>query len=179
VQGCPRKCEGCFNPDTQPFVTKELVSVNDLESRILAIKGIDGVTFSGGEPFAQAGVLAGLAKQLRRRGLTVVCYTGYMLEELRAGNREDWNVLLEQIDLLIDGPFIQSERCHEPYRGSANQKMYFLSDRIRHEEVRGDQTAEFTLGCDGKIFETGFPKSVGVDETFAEIEEILNSEQSR
>jgi anaerobic ribonucleoside-triphosphate reductase activating protein len=149
------------------------VTIDDLESQILAIEGIDGVTFSGGEPFAQAEQLAELAKKLRKSGLTVCCYTGYTLEQLRADNRKDWNDLLEQIDLLIDGPFIQSERCHEPYRGSANQNIIFLSDQIRPEEVSGDQTAEFTLGCDGKIFKTGFPNSVGVDETFAEIAEIL------
>ncbi len=175
VQGCPRKCPGCFNPDTQVFVDRELVNVDYLESRVLAQEGIDGVTFSGGEPFAQAEALAELAKRLRKRGLTVVCYTGYTLEELRAGNRDDWNALLGQVDLLIDGPFIESEWCHEPYRGSANQNIHFLSDQIRPEEVRGDQTAEFTLGRDGKIFETGFPESVGVEETFAEIAEILNS----
>ena len=76
VQGCPRKCPGCFNPATQAFVDRELVSVDELESQILAQEGIDGVTFSGGEPFAQAGQLAELAKRLQERGLTVVCTPG-------------------------------------------------------------------------------------------------------
>lgn len=177
VQGCPRRCPGCFNPNTQPFVTKKLVTVDDLESRILAIKGIDGVTFSGGEPFAQAETLAELAQRLQKNGLTVCCYTGYTLEQLRTGNREDWNDLLKQIDLLIDGPFIQSQRCHEPYRGSANQNINYLSDRISPAEVSGDQMAEFTLGCDGKIFETGFPELSDVDDVFAEVAGIFNSKQ--
>ena len=158
VQGCPRYCLGCFNPNTQAFVTKELVRVDDLESRILAIKEIDGVTFSGGEPFAQAGVLAELAKRLRRRGLTVCCYTGYTLKEIKAGNREDWNALLEQIDLLIDGPFIQSERCHEPYRGSANQKIHFFSERICLGDLDNIQTEEcFVSVSSERVLETGFP----------------------
>ena len=127
VQGCPRKCAGCFNPKSQEFTARELVTVDELENRIMAIKGIDGVTFSGGEPFEQAKALAELAKKIHNLGLTVVCYTGYTVGQLRQANREDWNTLLSEVDLLIDGPFIQSERCYEPYRGSLNQKFYFLS----------------------------------------------------
>lgn len=168
VQGCPRKCARCFNPESQNFSAKELVSVEELESRIMAIKGIDGITFSGGEPFAQAAELAELAKRLRERGMTVVCYTGYTLKELKAGNCEDWNALLEQVDLLIDGPFIESEQCHEPFRGSSNQKFYFLSGRILPEDVEGNpQTAEISLDLSGTITQTGFP------EMMQNIEKIL------
>lgn len=164
VQGCPRACPGCFNPESQTFATKELMTVDELERRILAIQGIDGVTFSGGEPFKQAKGLAELADRLRERGLSVVCYTGYILKELRARDREDWNALLGQVDLLIDGPFIQSERIHEPYRGSANQQFNFFSDRIQLEDVSAvSQTAEFTLSADGAVIETGFPEISDMD----------------
>ena len=177
VQGCPRTCPGCFNPDTQEFADRKLISVDKLKSQILAIKGINGVTFSGGEPFAQAKQLAKLARRLRRCGLSVVCYTGYTLEQLQEGDEEGWTALLSEVDLQIDGPFIKSKRCYDPYRGSENQKIHFFSDRIKPYEMRGSQTTEFILGRDGKISETGFPNSVGVDETFAEIEAILNSKQ--
>jgi anaerobic ribonucleoside-triphosphate reductase activating protein len=140
----------------------------------LAQEGIDGVTFSGGEPFAQATALAELAKKLHECGLTVVCYTGYTLKQLRAGNRENWNALLEQIDLLIDGPFIQEQRCHKPYRGSANQIIHFLTDRIRSEEVHGHQSAEFTLCAGGEIQQTGFPELPDMDAVMGEISGILN-----
>jgi anaerobic ribonucleoside-triphosphate reductase activating protein len=145
-----------------------LVTVEELESRIMAIEGIDGVTFSGGEPFAQAQALA---------ELTVVCFTGYTLKQLKAGNRSDWNALLEQVDLLIDGPFIQEQRCHEPYRGSANQILNILTDRIRSEEVHGQcQTAEFTLGAGGDIQQTGFPELPDMDAVMGELLGILNTE---
>jgi len=176
VQGCPRRCPGCFNPDTLPFVDRKWISVDDLENQILAIKGIDGVTFSGGEPFAQAAALAELAKKLRERGLTVVCYTGYTLKQLRVGNREDWNALLEQIDLLIDGPFIQSERCHEPYRGSANQRLLYLSGRISPEEVaEANQTAELTLAFDGSLTATGFPEMDEINSVISVIADLVKS----
>lgn len=175
AQGCPRKCPGCFNPDTHSFAKRELVTVEELESRILAIKGIDGVTFSGGEPFEQARELAKLAKRLHKHELSVVCYTGYTLEELKAGNRKEWNDLLGQVDLLIDGPYVQEMRCHEPYRGSANQRLILLTNRIRSEEVFGNnQTAEFTLGADGTVEQTGFPELPDLDAVLKEASEILN-----
>lgn len=167
VQGCPRACPGCFNPDSQAFTPRETATVEELETRIAAIEEIDGVTFSGGEPFAQATELAGLARRLRKRGLTVVVYTGYTLEELRNGDRDDWNALLGETDLLIDGPFIQSERCHEPYRGSQNQRLHFLSGRIRQEAIREPQTAELTLDVSGSCTTTGFPDYPDAAEVFA------------
>lgn len=178
VQGCSRRCPGCFNTDTQPFDAREVATVEELEGRILSLEGIDGVTFSGGEPFEQAQALAELAKVLRACGMSVVCYTGYTLEQLRSGNREDWDALLEQIDLLIDGPFVQEQRCSEPYRGSANQEYHFLTGRIRPGEVYGNhQTAEFTLGADGTVEQTGFPELPDLDAVFREASEILNKKR--
>lgn len=170
VQGCPRRCPGCFNPDTQAFVNRELVSVNELESRILAQENIDGVTFSGGEPFEQASALAELARRLQECGLTVVCYTGYTIEQLWAGNREDWNALLSEVDLLIDGPFIESERCHEPFRGSENQNIIYLSGRISPENVEeAHQSAELTLSLDGSLMATGFPEMDEINSVIANL----------
>ena len=177
VQGCPHHCKGCFNPGSWAFVTKKLVTVDELESRILAIQGIDGITFSGGEPFAQARALAELAKRLRQKGLTVVCYTGYTLTQLKAANRDDWNSLLEQIDLLIDGRFVQKLKCNEPYRGSSNQQLHYLSGRIQPEQVqKSAQTAEFTLSVDGQVTQTGFPELPDLDAVMSEVQEILQKD---
>ncbi len=177
VQGCSRRCPGCFNPETQAFKGKKLIAVDDLINKAL-MQEVDGITFSGGEPFGQAEALAELAQRLREHGLTVVCYTGYTLEELRAGNHADWTALLDQVDLLIDGPFIQEQKCSEPYRGSANQKLHFLTGRIRPEEVEGNrQTAEFNLGADGTVMETGFPELPGMDATMQEVSEILGKKK--
>lgn len=179
VQGCPRKCAGCFNPDSQPFESKEQVTVDSLFDRIMAVKGIDGVTISGGEPFAQAEALVELAKRLHERGMSVVCYTGYTLEGLRLGQREDWNALLDQIDLLIDGPFVQSQRCFEPFRGSSNQHFYYLSGRISPEAVQDSvQSVEFTLDADGQITTTGFPELLDWDALMAEMSEESRSTET-
>jgi anaerobic ribonucleoside-triphosphate reductase activating protein len=151
------------------------VTVEELESQILAIEQIDGVTFSGGEPFCQAGVLAVLAERLHAHGLTVVIYTGYTLEELRAANRPDWVALLKESDLLIDGPYMQELYCNEPFRGSSNQQLRFLTGRIQPGDIQPStpQAAEFTLDASGTVTATGFPQGATANEAFAEIAAIL------
>ena len=81
------------------------------------------MTFSGGEPFAQAAGFAKLASLLKEKGYEVASYTGYTFEELLQGN-EDQKSLLACIDILIDGPFLQAEKSLEiAFRGSRNQRI--------------------------------------------------------
>ena len=82
-----------------------------------------GVTFSGGEPFAQAGEFARLARRLKELGYEVASYSGYTFEDLVAGS-EAQKALLESIDILIDGPFLQAQKSLEiAFRGSRNQRI--------------------------------------------------------
>jgi len=82
-----------------------------------------GVTFSGGEPFAQAEGYAELAAALKQRGYEVASYSGYTFEQLLHGTPAQ-RKLLEQLDVLIDGPFIQAEKSLEiAFRGSKNQRI--------------------------------------------------------
>ena len=82
-----------------------------------------GVTFSGGEPFAQAEGFAQLAKALKQRGYEVASYSGYTVEALLHGTPAQ-RELLAHIDVLIDGPFLQAEKSLElAFRGSGNQRI--------------------------------------------------------
>ena len=82
-----------------------------------------GVTFSGGEPFAQSAEFAELAALLKEKGYEVASYSGYTFEQLLNGT-EDQKLLLGTIDILIDGPFIQSQKSLElVFRGSRNQRI--------------------------------------------------------
>ena len=82
-----------------------------------------GVTFSGGEPFAQAAEFAQLAVLLKEKGYEVASYSGYTFEALINGT-EDQKLLLGSIDILIDGPFIQAQKSLEiAFRGSRNQRI--------------------------------------------------------
>lgn len=132
AQGCRRRCPGCFNPDFQPIRPARNVPVDELARRILQIPGLEGVTYSGGEPMLQAGPLLALSRRLRLAGLSIVCYSGETLDELRASSDPDVTALLGCLDILIDGPYREEERAALPWRGSRNQQVHLLTPRYRH-----------------------------------------------
>ncbi|MBQ9932138.1 MAG: radical SAM protein [Firmicutes bacterium] len=130
VQGCPHRCEGCHNPQTHDFSGGNEVSAETILSEIKSDPLLSGVTFSGGEPFCQAEALAELAKEIHALGLDLMVYSGWTLEQLqeKAKKEEGVKALLEQTDILVDGPFILAERDLElDFRGSRNQRVLYLT----------------------------------------------------
>ena len=122
-QGCPHHCEGCHNPETWDFGCGTDVPVEDLVDVVRSNPLCRGVTFSGGEPFAQSAGFAKLARLLKEKGYEVASYSGYTFEELLEGS-DDQKELLASIDILIDGPFLLAERSLETvFRGSRNQRI--------------------------------------------------------
>ena len=122
-QGCPHHCPGCHNPETWEFGCGTDMEEERLVEIVRGNPLCRGVTFSGGEPFAQAEGFAKLARLLKEKGYEVASYTGYTFEELLEGSAEQ-RLLLESIDILIDGPFLLAEKSLEvPFRGSKNQRI--------------------------------------------------------
>ena len=161
VQGCPIRCRGCFNTASWSFAPIHIVPASGLAARILATEGIDGVTFSGGEPFAQAGPLAAVAERVREEGLTVVTYSGYTYEQLAARADPDGSRLLAATDLLIAGPYIGTLACHDPYIGSSNQQLIPLTGRVCPDAPPGQargEIVEFSIAPGGMVTTTGFPR---------------------
>jgi anaerobic ribonucleoside-triphosphate reductase activating protein len=131
VQGCPIRCQGCAVPQTWPSAGGLLIETSNIIRLILAEQPhIEGVTFLGGEPFAQAAALAEIGQTVRTHGLSVVTFTGYLRESIEKADRNDFNELLEVTDLLIDGPFLREKiDFSRPWVGSTNQRFHFLTDR--------------------------------------------------
>ena len=122
-QGCPHHCEGCHNPETWDFGCGTDMDEETLVAIVKSNPLCRGVTFSGGEPFAQAAGFARLAKLLKAAGYEVASYSGYTFEELLDGT-QDQKDLLHCLDVLIDGPFLQADKTLEaPFRGSRNQRI--------------------------------------------------------
>lgn len=153
VQGCPRPvCPGCWNPaflDVRREVSR--VSPIDLADKILALDGLDGVTFSGGEPFHQAEGLAEVARRVRARGLHVLVFTGYELAELR--EKPGALALIEATDVLVAGPYERQSPCEEPLRSSTNQVVHVL----RGPPLALETDVEVHIAADGALTITGFP----------------------
>ena len=122
-QGCPHHCEGCHDPDTWPFEGGTPMETEVLVDIVRGNPLCRGVTFSGGEPFAQAEGFWELAVALKNAGYEVASYSGYTLEQLLSGTPAQ-KKLLSAIDVLIDGPFVLGEKSLElSFRGSRNQRI--------------------------------------------------------
>lgn len=126
TQGCPHHCPHCHNPKTHDFAGGHWVSLAEILELLDENTLLDGVTFSGGEPFAQATALLPLAREVKERGYHLTLYSGYTYERLRnhPENHPDWLSLLVFADLLVDGPFVYAQRTLDAaFKGSANQRL--------------------------------------------------------
>ena len=137
AQGCPHHCPGCHNPKTWPMDGGYLVDTEEILMTIRAKPLLAGGTFCDGEPFSQPVPLTHLAREVRALGLDVWCYTGYTLDLLMEMNDPDVEALLDEIDVLVDGPFVLAERdLTLRFRGSRNQRVIDMkATRMRGEIV--------------------------------------------
>ena len=135
VSGCPHHCPGCFNSETwdfeagQPFTQQEIVFIEEA-----LVKNNIQRNFSilGGEPLAPAnrGTIASLIEELREKfqdKIKIYLWTGYTYEDLKSFDDLVINYILEEIDVLIDGPYLEEYRnITLPLRGSSNQRVLYL-----------------------------------------------------
>ncbi|MCI7643487.1 MAG: radical SAM protein [Lentisphaeria bacterium] len=135
VQGCNKRCRNCHNPQTQPL--RENGSWYNIEEIFAAIKSnplTSGVTFSGGEPFLQAAVLAKLGAKIKSAGLELAIYTGYKFEELFNSSDPGVHALLKVGDILVDGEFIDAQTGPDLlFKGSRNQRVLDLSESLAEQ----------------------------------------------
>ena len=130
-QGCPHLCPGCHNPVTHDFDGGYPCEVDKIVKAIDENPLLDGVTFSGGEPACQPKAFLKLAKQIRQRGLNIIMYSGFTLEQLTkmSAHDEALKELLEQIDYLIDGRYEEAQRdLTLAFRGSQNQRIIDMKE---------------------------------------------------
>ena len=155
VQGCSRHCKGCQAVHTWSHSGGVLYNVKDIIADIKKQKNIEGVTFLGGEPFEQAEALGIIAKAVKKEGLGVLCFTGGLLEELQ--KKEENKILLENIDLLIDGAFEADKVDYSrPWCGSTNQRYHFLTNRYNEEIFeKYKNKIEINISKNGTIFMNG------------------------
>ncbi len=159
VQGCLRECSDCFNPESWSFEINQLIAVDTLVHKILGNPRNQGVTFSGGEPFWQAPALANLARQVKAAGLNVMSFTGFTLEQLRAEQAPAGvQDLLEQLDILIDGAYVQSLAIHSPDSlvSSSNQRVHVFNPAFQDQLTWASDQMEIHVFKDGSQIITGY-----------------------
>ena len=166
VQGCTIRCPGCFNPHL--WTARGGADHTPDELAAWVDPGVEGVTLLGGEPFDQAGPLARFAKLIRARGQTVMTFTGHRVEDLRAGGDPAAAALLDQTDLLVDGPFLRDRLdVDRPWVGSRNQRFHALTPRYAGlvadlASGPGDRL-EIRVSPDGRVSVNGWATEAGLD----------------
>lgn len=123
--GCLHQCPGCHNMQSWDMAGGREMTVAEIVEAVERA-GFSGVTFSGGDPLYQIDELTRLAGALKERGYDLWCYTGFLWESLASDDR--YSLLLNTVDVLVDGPFVQSLRdTGLLFRGSSNQRLILSS----------------------------------------------------
>lgn len=130
VQGCCFRCRDCISPDWIPQEQATLVDPRQLADYILSVPGTEGLTVSGGEPMLQASALSTLFTYIRQHSdLSIICFSGFTLEQLQAKSDSAISRVLALIDVLIDGLYVPELNDNKGWRGSSNQIVHFLTSR--------------------------------------------------
>ena len=124
VQGCNRHCDGCFNPETWDYNKGQIFNrrIQELFLDLGKEKRITGFSILGGEPLDQDERMLELIKKIKEcyPDKTIWMWTGHTYEDLTDEQME----IVKLIDVLVDGPFIISQRCpSKRFRGSMNQRI--------------------------------------------------------
>lgn len=119
--GCRHQCPGCHNPQSWVFDGGREMTTEQI-MKIIEADPYANVTFSGGDPMYQASGFAELAREIHKRtNKDIWCYTGFTFESLINPEQRE---LLELLDVLVDGPFIEKLRDTDLlFRGSSNQRL--------------------------------------------------------
>ena len=143
VSGCSHRCPGCFNEIAWDFHYGKEFTRETMEEILKSCEPgyIRGLSLLGGEPLEpvnQRGLLP-LVKAFKERfpRKDIWCYTGYLYEDLLAGRVGEYGrALLEQLDALVDGPFVEAEKdLSLRFRGSANQRIIDVPASLREGQA--------------------------------------------
>lgn len=137
TQGCKHNCKGCHNPGTHPFNLGKDIGIDKIIEELTKDTLATGITISGGDPMYQPEAVYELVKRLKGMGYNIWIYTGFGIKELDNVQKR----VLEFIDVLVDGRFIEQEKSMEiKYKGSANQRLidvplYIKTGKIKEIDV--------------------------------------------
>ena len=150
-KGCDRAmagnpCPGCFNTPLWSFDTDKVHEPQDVANQIIAHAPNKFVTIGGGEPTAQLDDLITLVTLLKGAGFHIMMYSWQTLPDMLTSiNREKYEQLFSQVDMLVDGPYMQEERCYDDMNrgdgflnsvGSGNQVIWDLRNTSLKQKTR-------------------------------------------
>ncbi len=140
VSGCPHNCPGCQNKMAQDFNYGQKFNKQEIIDRICENSILKGITISGGEPLCPENIkeVADFIEDVKKvkPEFNVWCYSGYTFEQLQERNDKETNRLLNDIDVLVDGRFVENQKIPNlKFRGSANQRIINVPETLKVHKV--------------------------------------------
>lgn len=139
TQGCKHECKGCHNPHTHDMNGGFEIDTKEITNQLKKLRLQKGITLSGGDPFEQSEAIMEIAAEAKNIGLDVWAYTGYTFEELidiKNPNYFTNLMLIQNIDVLVDGRFIESKRdINLKFRGSSNQRIIDVAKTLKNKKI--------------------------------------------
>lgn len=176
VQGCKKNCSNCINPEGRKFSGGYTKSVEEIINCITSLDDICGITVSGGEPFLQYNELKELITLLKlRTNLDVMLYSGYTYSEILA-MYPDSEEFFRNVDIFVDGEYIDEMNSGSAYRGSDNQDIYFFTEKYKSyaEKILSSKQRDFSFEIDdnGEIYFIGIPPKDFYSQFLRELEDL-------
>ena len=146
VSGCTHRCRGCFNEVAWDFEYGEPFTQQTIDTIIAMLRPgyIKGLTLLGGEPFEpqnQPAILE-LLRQVKKElpEKTIWAFSGYLFDRdilaWRLGPKEITEEYLSYLDVLVDGPFVESKKnLSLRFRGSENQRLIDVPASLKRGEL--------------------------------------------
>lgn len=157
VQGCHLGCPGCWNQHTWSFAPKIRIPADGVFAAVAAAGNLDGVTFTGGEPFLQPRVLTRLARRIKSElNLSLQIFTGFDLHELKGRAQGE---LLSLADIVVAGRY-------NPSLPNNGQKVYEFGGE--HWEFNNSDV-EAEISPSGEVLLTGYPPNGLIADIEAEV----------
>ena len=140
VSGCPHHCPGCHNKVAQDYNYGQDFNKQEIIDRICENSILKGITISGGEPLCKENIseVVDFIKDVKkvRPNFNVWCYTGYTLEQLEGRKDEVTNEALKNIDILVDGRFVEEKKNPTlKFRGSENQRILDVHKCLQEQKI--------------------------------------------
>lgn len=159
VQGCPFRCKGCISPAWIPIRPAIEYHPQELADTLLSDPEITGLTISGGEPVLQASALDSLLQYTRiKRDIDVIMFSGYYYENLLSfPEGSAVNRLINNIDVLIDGPYDEKNNDNRGMRGSTNQRVFHLTKKLIDIDFENQARQLDIQVSDGEMLFVGVP----------------------
>jgi len=159
LQGCSRKCPDCYNPDAQETAGGYEISIEDLYHKIISTQGIEGVSFSGGEPLEQAESLIELMAKIKESTrLTILIFTAFTMPQI-----EEYASVLRLADHIVLNAKQEKKHC-----SCLNRPSLCLSDQL-------PQDIEMHVLENGDVQITGFPSESDMET----IVSLVSDQQSK